>query len=53
MNNHDSTVAVMKHLKQGYGVEDIEAMGIASADFARGVVARLRDMGLLKEFLKS
>ena len=23
MNNHDSTVAVMKHLKQGYGVEGI------------------------------
>ena len=53
MNNYDSTVEVLRHLKKGYGVEDMQAMGAASADFARGVINRLREMGLLKEFLKS
>lgn len=53
MSNHDSAVAVLRYLKQGYGVEDMEAMGVASADFARGVIAKMREMQLLKGFLKA
>jgi hypothetical protein len=34
-------------LREGYGVEDIEAKGIALADDARAVVRRLRIEGLL------
>jgi len=53
MKDHESTVAVLRHLRMGYGVEDMEVMGVANADFARSVISRLRSMGLLTGFLKS
>jgi hypothetical protein len=46
-------IAVLKKIKAGYGVEDIEAMGIAPASYARDVISRLRSIGLLTGFLKS
>lgn len=34
-------------LREGFGVEDMEAQGIASADEARCMIAALRETGVL------
>lgn len=45
--DHETTVAVIQALKDGFGVEDIHVQGIASADYARRVISRLRKSELL------
>ena len=39
--------AILQALREGYGVEDIAADGIASADEARAVIANMRKDGTL------
>ena len=43
-----TTVAVLKSLRAGLGVEDMQVLGIASADYARRVISRLRSSDLLE-----
>ena len=38
---------IITALREGFGVEDIEAKGIAPADEARAIVRRLRAQGLM------
>lgn len=51
IDTYPSTVSVLRALRDGYGVEDIHAMQIADADFARHVIAKLRGMGMLKAWV--
>lgn len=41
------TAAVIIALREGLGVEDMQARGVATAEYARLVVSRLRKHGLL------
>ncbi|MDD9726112.1 hypothetical protein PVV74_11655 [Roseovarius sp. SK2] len=45
--DHQTTVAVIHALKDGLGVEDMQVQGIASADYARRVIDRLRNSELI------
>lgn len=45
--NPKTSAAVVIALRAGLGVEDMQARGIATADYARMVIARLREYGLL------
>lgn len=45
--NPEMTAQVVTALRRGLGVEDMQARGIATADYARMVIARLREYGLL------
>ncbi len=40
---------VVINLRDGYGVEDMQVMGVCSADYARKVVSRLRYQWLLRQ----
>jgi hypothetical protein len=44
-------VGVLACLRLGLGVEDMQARGICDADFARGVICKLRRMGELHQFI--
>lgn len=43
---------VVKSLRDGLGVEDMQAKGICTADYARKVVSRLRGQGLLEQVVR-
>lgn len=45
--NPETTAAVIIALRSGLGVEDMQARSIASAEYARMVIKRLRRNGLL------
>lgn len=45
--DHKVTVAVIRALKEGHGVEDIAVRRIAGPEYTRRVIARLRAGGLL------
>lgn len=50
---HEKTVAVIDALKDGLGVEDMQVQGIASADYARRVIKRLRASELIAHVVAS
>ncbi len=47
------TVEVIRMLRQGYGVEDMQAMGVCHAGYARMVIQRLREMDILRQAIMS
>ena len=46
------TAAVIRELRAGYGFEDIQVRGVASADYARAVARRLTCMGLIHDIYR-
>lgn len=50
--SHSKTVSVIRALRKGLGVEDMQAQGVCDADYARRVISRLRDQGMLENALK-
>lgn len=50
--NHRTTLAVIRALQEGLGVEDMQALGVCEADYARRVISRLRRQGMLGIALK-
>ena len=47
-----TTANVIHALSDGFGVEDIHVKGIADIEYARAVVRRLTDMGLIRQFYR-
>lgn len=50
--NHSKTVSVIRAMREGLGVEDMQARGVCDAEYARRVISRLRDQGMLENVLK-
>jgi hypothetical protein len=46
------TAAVLRDLRDGFGVEDIQVRGTATANYARAVVRRLDHMGLIHDLYR-
>lgn len=51
MNDPKTSAKVLRALRDGWGVEDMQVQGLCSAEYARSVIGTLRKMGLMHEIL--